>query len=71
MAEQSTNGPDRLDYATSTSICRAIGEKLVGVESLDAAHLPPQFQSLLAAMQRQEDQERAVSEPGPHLSRLR
>lgn len=71
MAEQSTNGPDRLDYATSTAICRAIGEKLVGAESLDAANLPPQFQSLLAAMQRQEDQERAVSEPGSHLSRLR
>lgn|GEM_PF-3984143 len=61
MAEQSTNGPDRLDYATSTSICRAIGEKLVGMGPSDDV-LPPQFQSLLAAMQRQEDQERSSSE---------
>jgi hypothetical protein len=63
MAEQSTNGQDRLDYATSTSICRAIGEKLVGTGFSDATDLPPQFQSLLAAMQRQENQERPESEP--------
>lgn len=63
MAEQSTNSPDRLDYATSTSICRAIGEKLVGGGSSDDAGVPPQFQSLLAAMQKLENQERSGSEP--------
>ena len=71
MAEQSTNSRDRLDYATSTSICRAIGEKLVGTGPSDAADLPPQFQSLLAAMQRQEDQERLASEPPSRVTHLR
>lgn len=63
MAEQSTHGPDRLDYATSTTICRAIGEKLVAAGPSDDAGLPHQFQSLLAAMQRQEDLERSSAEP--------
>lgn len=71
MAEQSTNGPERLDYATSTSISRAIGERLVGAGPSDAADLPPQFQSLLAAMQRQEDQERSACEPASLSARLR
>lgn len=71
MAEQSNNGPDRLDYATSTSICRAIGEKLIGTAAADETGLPPQFQSLLAAMQRQEDQERSASEPPSQIAHLR
>lgn len=70
MAEQSTSSPDRLDYATSTSICRAIGEKLVGAGSADDASLPPEFQSLLAAMQRQEDQH-SGSEPPSQAAHLR
>jgi hypothetical protein len=61
MAEQSTDDADRLDYATSTSICRAIGQKLIGAEVPDAADLPPRFQSLLAEMQRQEDDSRTGS----------
>lgn len=71
MAEQSTDSPDRLDYATSRSICRAIGEKLVGAAAADEGGLPPQFQSLLAAMQRQEDQERATFEPPAQTAHLR
>ena len=71
MAEQSTNSPDRLDYATSRSISRAIGEKLVGAAMADESGLPPQFQSLLAAMQRQEDQEGSAFEPSSQTDGLR
>jgi len=71
MAEQSTNSPDRLDYATSTSICRAIGEKLVGAGSSDDASLPPEFQSLLAAMERQENLQHSGSEPPSQAAHLR
>lgn len=59
MAEQPTDNPDRIDYATSTMICRAIGERLVGTQSSDAADLPPRFQSLLAALQHREDRDTA------------
>ncbi len=59
MAEQPTDNPDRIDYATSTTICRAIGERMLDAGSSDAADLPPRFQSLLAALQSQEDRDTA------------
>jgi hypothetical protein len=59
MADQSTNDRgDSLDRATSASIRRAIGEKLLGTISTELSDIPPRLQSLLAAMQRQEDQQR-------------
>lgn len=56
MADQSTSGRSHLDHATSMSVCRAIGEKLLGTALPDASDVPPRFQALLAALQEQDNQ---------------
>jgi len=62
MADQSTSGRSQLDHATSTSICRAIGEKLLGTALTDTSDVPPRFQALLAALREQDN--RKSSETG-------
>lgn len=70
MADQSTSGRSQLDYATSTSICRAIGEKLLGTALPDASDVPPRFQALLAALQEQDDRKSSeTGAPGVPLGR--
>jgi len=55
MTDTSIKARDRLDSVTSRSVCRAIGERLRASAMAGADDLPPQLQSLLAAMRQQEE----------------
>lgn len=54
MSERNLNSHESIDRATSTSICKAIGERLRQNMAPESSDLPPALQRLLEEMDRQD-----------------
>jgi hypothetical protein len=56
MSNRDVDRDEQIDRATSTTICKAIGERLRQNLAPEPAGLPPQLQRLLDQLRRQDSQ---------------